>query len=276
MANVTGSLPTNGQHPPAPSTSPGDAGIAGSVTDQWAEVYPPAGGEPDDAEPLLLPATPVSRAGAVATALYGVTAVLVVVGSIAPLFQSSQPLGSSFTNVTSELSMNAWHLTSGASAPNTQLPTQVEAAPVPLGYPLLAAALLLALVVVLRLLALRRPAGDRFANALGIAGSAYVIGLVFALGTFELAWRGLSTSAAIGPQQETIGAGYWLLVTAAVVSLLATLAAYRRPPEPLFDDSVGMAIVEQPADTDDPEVPPGQPAEWPVVAVIPNDERTNW
>jgi hypothetical protein len=68
-----------------------------------------------------------------------------------------------------------------------------------------------------------------------------------------------------------------------VVSVVAVFVAYRRPAEP-SPDSVGMAIVDQPF-VDQPTVdqqgdsavpPPGQPAEWPVVAVIPTDERTNW
>ncbi len=275
MANVTGSIPPNGQQPPPTE----DAGIAGSVTGQWAQVYPPDTAEPEpDAE--LPPGLPVVRATAssvVSTVLYGATMILVVVGSVTPLFAVSQPFELSGPNSsTSLLSMDAWHLTSGASGANGDLASQVEAAPVPLGYPLLVAALLLALVVLLRLRAIRRPAGARFANALGIAASAFLTGLVFALGTFEVAWRGLSSSAAIGPVTETIGSGYWLLVTAALVSLAATLAAYRRARE-TPEDSVGMAIVDQPADAAaEPLVPPGQPAEWPVVAVIPNDERTNW
>lgn len=275
MAGVTGPLPTNGQQPPAPSqTPPEDAGIAGSVTGQWAEVYPP-GDDVPEAEPVE-PRALVPRAGAVATVMYGVTAILVVAGSLTPLFQASLPLGPSFTNVSNLLSMDAWHLTSSDTSPGATLPSHTEAAPIPLGYPLLAAAVLLAIVVVLRLRVLRRPEGDRFANALGIGAAGYLAGLVFAVGTFEVAWVALRKSAAIGPTvQEIVGTGYWLLVAAAVLSVIATVAAYRRAPAPILEDSVGMAIVEQ-SQLEDPLVPPGQPAEWPVVAVIPNDERTNW
>jgi hypothetical protein len=270
MAGVTGSPPPPSP-PPPPSSD--DAGVAGSVTGQWAQVYEPD----DDGAPEPEPDEPRARlspTGATVTALYGLTAILVVVGSFMPLFQALLPLGVSFTNVSNLLSMDAWHLTSSDTAPNTTLPTQTTPAPIPLGYPLLAAALLLAVVVVLRLLALRRPERQRLANTLGIAGAAYLTGLVFAVGAFEVAWRALSKSAAIGPVREIIGSGYWLLVTAAVLSIIATFAAYRRTPAVAVssssEESVGMSIIEEPV------VPPGQPAEWPVVAVIPNDERTNW
>ncbi|HEX4725859.1 MAG TPA: hypothetical protein VH333_25325 [Pseudonocardiaceae bacterium] len=271
---MTGPLPTNGQQPPPPHD---DAGIAGSVTSQWAEIYPPAGEDLPEAESTE-PRSPVSLPGAAATILFGVTAILVVAGSLTPLFEAALPLGTSFPNVSNVLSMDAWHLTSSDTSPGATLPAHTEPAPVPLGFPLLAAAALLAIVVVLRLRAQRRPDGDRFANALGIGAAAYLTGLVFAVGTFEVAWTALRKSVAIGPTvQENIGSGYWLLVTAAVVSVIATFAAYRRAPDPVAEDSVGMAIVEQQEPSaDDPVVPPGQPAEWPVVAVIPTDERTNW
>lgn len=281
MAGVTGSLPPSSP-PPLPSSasssSSDDGGVAGSVTGQWAQVYQPdedGAPEPEPDEPR----SRLSRTGAAVTAVYGLTAILVVVGSFMPLFQALLPLGVSFTNVSNLLSMDAWHLVSSDTAPNTTLPTQTTPAPIPLGYPLLAAALVLAVVVVLRLLALRRPDRLRLANALGIGGAAYLTGLVFAVGAFEVAWRALSKSAAIGPVREIIGSGYWLLVTAAVLSIIATFAAYRRTSAVVVssssDDSVGMSIIDS-ASAGDPVVPPGQPAEWPVVAVIPNDERTNW
>ena len=273
MATVTGSQPPSGQQPPAPE----DAGIAGSVTGQWAEIYPPDAGEPELA-PDRSERADVSPLAALATVLFGATAVLVVASSFMPLFQVSQSLGpaAAAPGITSTVSMDAWHLTQGDS-----LSSHVSAAPVPVGYPMVVAALLAVVVVVLRLRAGRQPAGERLANALGIAAAAFVTGLVFAIGMFEVAWRGLSSSAAAGLLDATVGAGYWLLLTAALVSILASIVAYRRPIAPAddyddeADDSIGMAIVDPPVEAD-PAVPPGQPAEWPVVAVIPNDERTNW
>jgi hypothetical protein len=267
MATVTGSPPPSDQQPPAPE----DAGVAGSVTGQWAEVYPPDTGEPEPAEKPT-----VSPLAAVATVLFGAAAILIVASSFMPLFQASLASGPGTPGLTTTVSMDAWHLTSGDQLPNSTLSSRVSPAPVPVGYPLVAAALLATVVTVLRL----RPAGERLANALGIAAAAFATGLVFALGMFEAAWRGLSSSAAVGPVDATIGPGYWLLVTASVVSIVAAIAAYRRSAEPSADadesdDSVGMTIVYPPAEPN-AEVPPGQPAEWPVVAVIPNDERTNW
>jgi hypothetical protein len=263
---VTGSLPPTGPQP-----TPEDAGIAGSVTSQWAEVYQPDDEEPDP-EPDDLPAAVTPPGAVVATGLFVVTTVLVVVGSITPLFQASVSLGpSSFTNVSNVLSMDAWHLTSGNQAPNTALPSRVTAAPIPLGYPLLVLALLAAAVVVLRLLARRRPSSDRLAGVLGVVTAGFLIGLVFTLGMFEIAWRALGASAALGPVTATIGVGYWLLVLAALVAVLAVVVVHRTPSLV----SNGSAEIDQPAEAE-PLVPPGQPAEWPVVAVIPNDERTNW
>lgn len=274
MGIVTDPEPFSEQQP-EPAAANADTGTAGSVTGQWVEVYPP-GESPADGESAPEPAddvdrTPGNGAGAFATVLFGVSVIMIVVGSFMPLFQASMTLETAPSADSTILSMDAWHLTFGDSVSGAPLATHVEPAPVPLGYPLLVASLLLAIVVLLRLRALRRPAGQRLANALGVAAAAYLAGLAFAIGTFEVAWRGLSSSAAIGPVQELIGSGYWLLVVSALVSIGAVIAAYRRPAEPL-PDSVGMAIVER----QQPLVPPGQPAEWPVVAVIPSDERTNW
>ncbi|HEY0805282.1 MAG TPA: hypothetical protein VGD84_09465, partial [Pseudonocardiaceae bacterium] len=176
---MTGSQPPSGQQPPLPE----DAGIAGSVTGQWAEIYPPDGGEP---EPARSERAEVSPLAAVATVLFGATAVLVVAGSFMPLFQAALSLGPAAPGITNTVSMDAWHLTQGDS-----VSSHVSAAPVPVGYPMVLAALLAVVVVVLRLRAARQPTGERFANALGIAAAAFVTGLVFALGVFELAWRGL-------------------------------------------------------------------------------------
>jgi hypothetical protein len=182
------------------------------------------------------------------------------------LFQASQILGPSFTSV---LSMDAWHLTSSNQAPGTTLPSQVTPAPIPLGYPLLLVALLVAAVVVLRLLVRRRPSNVRLAGVLGIVTAGFLIGLVFTVGMFEIAWRALGSSAELGPVTATIGVGYWLLVVAALVAVVAVVIAYRTP-APAPDDLI------ETEERIDPLVPPGQPAEWPVVAVIPNDERSNW
>lgn len=258
---MTGSLPPTG---PAPE----DPGIAGSVTSQWAEVYPPDGDEPEPDDP---PAATTPRGAIVATGLFVVTTVLVVAGSVTPLFQASVPLGPSFTNVFSVLSMDAWHLTSANQVPDTTLPSRVSAAPIPVGYPLLVLALLAAAVVVLRLLARRRPSTLRLAGVLGMVTTGFLSGLVFMLGMFEIAWRELGRSAALGPVVATIGVGYWLLVLAALAAVLAVVVAYRTP-APAVTEVVETDELAQA----DPLVPPGQPAEWPVVAVIPNDERTNW
>lgn len=242
------------------------------MTSQWAEVYPPDGDEPEP-EPVDLPTTATPPGAIVATGLFVATTVLVVVGSFTPLFQlfqTSAILGPSFT---SELSMDAWHLTSGNQTPNATLPSHVTAAPVPLGYPLLLLALLAAAVVVLRLLARPRPWTHRLAGALGVATAGFLIGLVCTLGMFEIGWRALGSSAALGPVTATIGLGYWMLVVAALVAVLAVVIAYRTPTAPVA--TADFAVADEPTQAD-PLVPPGQPAEWPVVAVIPNDERTNW
>jgi hypothetical protein len=146
----------------------------------------------------------------------------------------------------------------------------VSAAPIPIGYPLLILALLAAAVVVLRLLPYRRPSSHRLAGVLGFLTAGFLIGLVFTLGMFEIAWRAIGASGALGPVVATIGLGYWLLVLGALVAVLGVVIAYRTP-APVADDVVETEEAEV-----DPLVPPGQPAEWPVVAVIPNDERTNW
>jgi hypothetical protein len=238
------------------------------VTSQWAEVYQPDGDEP---EPDDLPVAATPPGAIVATGLFVVTTALVVVGSITPLFQASLAVGPSFTNVSNVLSMDAWHLTSGNQAPNTTLPSRVSAAPIALGYPLLVLALLAAAAVVLRLLARRRPSSHRLAGVLGIVTAGFLVGLVFTLGMFEIAWRAVGASGALGPVVATIGLGYWLLVLAALVAVLAVVIAYRTP-APV---ATGVVETDESAEVD-PLVPPGQPAEWPVVAVIPNDERTNW
>jgi hypothetical protein len=264
---VTGSLPPTGQQPP-----PEDAGIAGSVTSQWAEVYPPDGEEPEP-EPADLPTAATPPATVVVTGLFVVTTALVVVGSVTPLFQLFQVSAVFGPSFTSTLTMDAWHFTSANQGPNATLPSNVTPAPVPMGYPLLILALLAAAVVVLRLLVRRRPWLSRMAGVLGVVTAGFLIGLVFTLGMFEVAWRALSTSAAIGPVTTTIGVGYWMLVVAALVAGMAVIIAYRTPTPPVADVEVSDPD-QQPAA--DPLVPPGQPAEWPVVAVIPNDERTNW
>jgi hypothetical protein len=259
---VTGSLPPIG---PAPE----DAGIAGSVTSQWAEVYPPDGdlAEPDDVSTVA-----TSPGAIVATGLFVVTTALVIAGSVTPLFQVSVPVGPSFTNVNNVLSMDAWHLTSANQVPDATLPSRVTAAPIPIGYPLLVLALLAAAVVVLRLLARRLPAGQRLAGVLGMVTAGFLVGLVFTLGMFEIGWRTLGGTGALGPVVATIGVGYWLLVLGALSALLAVVIAYRTPAPAITEVVVET---EEPMEID-PLVPPGQPAEWPVVAVIPNDERTNW
>ncbi|HEX4702990.1 MAG TPA: hypothetical protein VH352_12730 [Pseudonocardiaceae bacterium] len=261
---MTGPLPPTG--PPEQPSTPGDAGIAGSVTGQWAEVYPPDGHPSDDAEPDVEPLRAGVPGNAFATSMFVLTLVLVVVGSITPLFRASVALGPSFTNVDDVLSMDAWQLDAVQEAPG--LPTQAEPAPVPMGYPLLLVALLLAVVIVLRLRAHRR-SGDRLARVLGVATASFLAGLVVALGLFEAAWRALGISGIIGPLSANIGIGFWVLVIAAVVGIAAAVVGFRSVPV----ETTAAVVVPI---VDPPLVPPGQPAEWPVVAVIPNDERTNW
>jgi hypothetical protein len=257
MADVTGSLPPSEQ-----SSTSGDVGIAGSVSAQWVEVYPPDATEPD-VEPV-----PPRRSGATAnvaaTSMFALTLVLVVVGSITPLFRASVALGPSFTNINDVLSMDAWQLHTVEQVPDAQLPSQAEPAPVPVGYPLLLVALLLAVVIVLRFMANR----ERGARVLGIATATFLAGLVVALGMFEVGWRAFGDSGAIGPLSADAGVGFWVLVIAALMGVAAAVVAFRSVPVAATPVVVPVA--------DPPLVPPGQPAEWPVVAVIPNDERTNW
>jgi hypothetical protein len=192
------------------------------------------------------------------------------------LFQASLPIGPSVTNVFNVLSMDAWHLTSANQVPDTTLPSRVSAAPIPIGYPLLVLALLAATVVVLRVLARRRPGTQRLAGVLGMVTAGFLAGLVFMLGMFEIAWVALGKSAALGPVTADIGVGYWLLVLGAVSAVLAAVVAYRTPAPAPVEVEVAADVIETESSEIDPLVPPGQPAEWPVVAVIPNDERTNW
>jgi hypothetical protein len=286
MNGVTGSLPPTG--PPAspdpigPYGEPApleDAGIAGSVGDEWVEVYPPDDAQPDD-DVDEFPSGP-SRLGLLSVGLFVASLVLVVIGSVQPLFRAGLALGPSYTNVTNALTVDAWELTSANVTPDQQLGSHSEATPIPIGYPLLVAVLLLLLVMGLWLRAGRHPSAEGPAKVVGVIAATFLTGLVLALGMFELAWSNLGSSDAIGGIQSGVGVGFWVLVVASSVAVVAAVLAYRVQRDDLAD------YVDDESDQDDAgewpnqpaaegQVPPGQPAEWPVVAVIPADERTNW
>src|SRR5215472_18587007 len=83
---VTGSLPTNQPHEPAPENGADDAGIAGSVTGEWVEVFQPDGAP----EPPAPPQEPAAgRNGVVSLLLFVTALLLVIVGSVTPLFTAA-------------------------------------------------------------------------------------------------------------------------------------------------------------------------------------------
>jgi hypothetical protein len=262
MADVTGSLP--------PTGPPEDDGVASSVTGEWVEVYPPEG-VPD--EPALVPELR-SRLSPFATGLFGVSLVLVLLGSVLPLFLGTIQV--SFRTA-STLNVSAWRFTSTSLGPDRQLVTNARATLVPMGYPLVIAALLLVATLALWLRAGWRPASIGPARLVGVVTATFLVGLVFALGMFELAWQNVFGPSGIGADgglQADIGQGFWVLLVGALAAVAAVVLSFRTPmdadDEPLPDDDWD----NEPAT--DGDVPPGQPAEWPVVAVIPADERTNW
>lgn len=274
MAGVTGSLPPDEPaEPPDPAQSPDDAGIAGSVTGEWVEVY-----QPDGAVDLPPPAPAVTSAryGVLTVVLFVVALLLVIVGSVTPLFNAAIPLfgDDSTTNPADVLSADAWQMHTSTSSINPGLATanpSVFRMPVPIGYPLVLAALLLLAAVVLWLRAGQRPAALRAARPVGIVAAAFLAGLVLALGMFELAWDHLGRSPLFTGLSTGVGSGYWTLLASAGVAVAAAVLAYRVvTPEPEAQPTEWSA-----AEPDD-GVPPGQPPDWPVVAVIPTDDRTEW
>jgi hypothetical protein len=261
---VTGSLPTNG--------TPDHPGVAGAVSGEWVEVYPPDGEPPEADEPALDP-EPRSRLGPVATGLFGAALLLVLLGSVLPLFRAAERV--SF-QVVDSLTVSAWRFTSSSLGPERPLTSHTAPTPVPLGYPLVIAGLLLVAAAGLGLRSGWRPASLRPAKLVGVIAATFLAGLVFALGMFEIAWRTLLSSAAddtAGGLLAIPGQGFWVLVVAALAAIAAAVLTFRiRPAEPVAAGGEwGSGEVDPVGD-----VPPGQPAEWPVVAVIPVDERSNW
>lgn len=259
MDHVSGSLPN--------ADSP-EEGIAGSVSGEWVEVEQPDG-EPERPAPKSARGydwTP--------TTLFGLSLTLVVFANVLPLFVATTP-GNPGPGT---IEVTAWQVVSTAYdsarslnfvVPTRNLLIQSAASPIPLGYPLALAGLLLVAVLVLRLRA------GRGARVTGITAAAFLAGLTFGLAMFELAWQRLllgplTTEFGVGGR---IGQGFWLLVLAAVLALVAAALTLRSRParaEPVRND-----WPDEPAQAP-AEKPSGQPAEWPVVAVIPVDERTNW
>jgi hypothetical protein len=255
MSGVTGSQPTAGS--PDPES---DAGIAGTVTDEWVEVYPPEGGPPEPE-----PATPRPRLARSPTILFAGSVLFVLFGSLLPLGVASQ--GSFVNGGGSTIAIAAWRLTSSGVVDGHTL-THSAPTPIPVGFPIAIAAVPALLAVFLRLRAAR---GVRI---VGVITATYLVTLVFVLGMLEIAWAGV-----FGPPDPTaavrtgIGTGFWALSLAAVVASVGAGLAFvtgEAKAEPVAD-----SWPAQPAAAE-PEAPEGQPAQWPVVAVIPPDEGTNW
>ncbi len=271
MADVTGSLPPNGSHdsPGVPGAgSAEDAGAGGSVTGEWVEVYPPDGAAPEDEEESFDP-VPRSRLLPVVAGLFGGALVLVLLGSVLPLFLATVRF--SFRTA-STVSVAAWQSTTSSLALDRELVTLRQGTPVPVGYPLAVAGLLLVAAVALWLRAGWRPSSDRAARITGVVAATFLTSLVFAVGMFEIAWRQLFAIDA-GPVSAGglivgVGQGFWVLVVAALAAIAAAVVSFRMRVD--VDDDL------EPEYDEPSPVPPGQPAEWPVVAVIPADDRSTW
>lgn len=277
MADVTGSpLP---DEPPEP-TEPDAAGVAGSVTGEWVEVYQPDGTPADD-EPTAQAGPPPHPMVLAVVVLFAVSLLLVVVGSVLPLFRAAAQFldrTDSYRTTVDILTADAWQLRTVDNPLNPVATAHSVATPVPLGYPLALAAVLLLAAVALWLKARQQAGAVRAAKPVGLVAAAFLAGMVIAVGMFEVGWGRLASADAVEGLQPTIGLGYWLLVIGAVVGIVAAVLAHRVAvaPEPEPDEPERWP--SQPADPDAErsDVPPGQPTQWPVVAVIPADERTNW
>jgi hypothetical protein len=205
----------------------------------------------------------------VVAGLFGGSLVLVLLGSVLPLFVATVRF--SFRSA-STVTVTAWRSTTSSLALDRQLVTFHEATPVPVGYPLAVAGLLLVLTVGLWLRAGWRPSSDRVAKIAGVAAASFLAALVFAVGMFEISWQQLlgidAGPAAAGGLITGVGQGLWVLVIAALTAIAAAVVSFRM-----------RADVEEDLEpeADGPSaVPPGQPTEWPVVAVIPADDRATW
>lgn len=259
--------------------TPDDQGIAGSVTGEWVEVYPPGTEPAETPEPpgaQAIDPEPRSRTGPLASGLFGAALLLVLLGSILPLFRA---VFQESLQVVDLVGVGAWRFTSTSRilVPSHPQNTRVVPSPFPMGYPLVIAGLLVLAAACLVVRAGWRPSSLRPARLVGVVGATFLTGLVFALGMFELAWQSVLSApggnvARVGPAAGP-GQGFWLLVVAAMVAIAGAVLTFRmRPVEPAQPaDQWGEQDPEPAAD-----VPPGQPAEWPVVAVIPADERSHW
>ncbi|HVV23488.1 MAG TPA: hypothetical protein VHF06_28895 [Pseudonocardiaceae bacterium] len=270
---MTGSLPSNEPPEPNDAKDTDEAGVAGSVTDEWVEVYQPDG-TPQEEEPLPPRAT-ASRSGVTTVVLFVIALLLVIVGSVTPLFEASLRVSrSAAATIRSAplLDADAWqmHVVDSPVLANTG---RSIAMPVPIGYPLALAAVLLLAAVALWLRTGQDGRTARVARPVGLTAAVFLAGLVFALGMFELAWGGAGSSELFDGLITHIGLGYWMLCGAAVVAIAAVVFGYRVRPAP---DQPEPAQWAPPPRPDERQVPPGQPPEWPVVAVIPADEKTNW
>jgi hypothetical protein len=277
MGTVTGSPPPSGQpaqppYEPVEQNQDEDAGVAGSVSSGWVEVYPPDGGLPLD-DPIG--PEPASSGGTVATGLFGITVLLIAAGSTTTLFRLAFDYGPSHTNLSNDLTTSAWQFSVSDQEPGATLSTHTGLTPLLVGIPLALCALLLVAVIVLRLRANRPSTSStraaRAAGVLGVVAASFLAGLVFALGMFELAWTTFGQSGEIDALTTTIGAGFWVLVVAAVVGVAAGVLGFRNrvdrvefvpaePAIPVHGDEFGQfgPRVAEP------------PLEWPVVAVIPD------
>ena len=246
------------------------------MTDEWVEVFQPDGAP---APPTPEATVTAARYGVVTAVLFVAALLLVIVGSVTPLFNASIPLygGAAGANGPADLlSADAWHLTTAANGVDQAGASRSITMPVPLGYPLALAGLLLLVTVALWLRAGQRPAAARAAKPVGLAASVFLAGLVIALGMFELAWDRLGSSSLFAGLGTGVGTGYWTLLAGAAVGVGAAVLAYRMAPpdtEPIPPEQAAWSAEPEP---EEGEVPPGQPAEWPVVAVIPTDDRTEW
>lgn len=259
MTDVTGSLPTAGSPDPDPDV-PEDS-RAGAVTGEWVEVYPPDGDTPrsDDAVP------PRPRLAMVPTVLFAIALLLVVFASVLPLFLAGMGNEGRRDGVTFQVT--PWRLVDTTVAPGQTVVTHSTATPIPFGYPLVLAGLLLLATVVLRARV------TRGAHTLGVVSAAFLAGVVFALGMFEIAWQRLllGTTAGLGIQSG-IGQGFWVFLLATMLAVAGAALSFRTPRA----DPPAPTAWPDPPDAPASEAPTGQPPDWPVVAVIPVDERTNW
>ncbi|HKN97723.1 MAG TPA: hypothetical protein VJX10_11440, partial [Pseudonocardiaceae bacterium] len=240
------------------------------------EVYPPDGEAPEPEESVIGPESR-TRIGPVATGLFGAALILVLLGSVLPLFRATQRFNFGLADM---LNVGAWRFTTTSVflVQSHHQATHSVPSPVPLGYPLVVAGLLLVAAAGLGMRAGWRPSSLRPARVAGVVAATFLAGFVFALGMFEVAWRTLLGTAGGDPDGDGLkavpGQGFWLLVVAALAAIVAAVLTWRlRQPEL---PEAGPRDWDDDSEPADDEVPPGQPAEWPVVAVIPADERSNW